>query len=348
MGSRSDHVGIRFTSKRDAVAVTIGRRIGRRRVGASRRRAGPRPGPPPVAAGNPPPPPPAPAGRRSNFRHGQRRNSTVPDRGSRVRSRRSSRPVGLARSDPGLRLGLRHRPRVPPGSVRALAHEVRLARRKIASTAGRTSSPRSTASRSTSSTRSDDPDALPLIMSHGWPGSVAEFLDVIEPLRETSTWSCRRCPATAGRARRPSRDGTCSASPTRGHAHGAPRLRPLRRAGRRLGRDDLGVSRGHRRRPRDRAAQQHAVGVPRRRERDHAHRGRDRRSHRGRRVHEDRRRVPGDPGQEPADARLRPHRFAGRPRGMDRREVPRLDRQQRQPGRRGHAIRSSRTSPSTG
>jgi pimeloyl-ACP methyl ester carboxylesterase len=33
--------------------------------------------------------------------------------------------------------------------------------------------------------RSDDPDALPLIMSHGWPGSVAEFLDVIEPLRES-------------------------------------------------------------------------------------------------------------------------------------------------------------------
>jgi microsomal epoxide hydrolase len=33
--------------------------------------------------------------------------------------------------------------------------------------------------------RSDDPDALPLIMSHGWPGSVSEFLDVIEPLRES-------------------------------------------------------------------------------------------------------------------------------------------------------------------
>jgi pimeloyl-ACP methyl ester carboxylesterase len=31
--------------------------------------------------------------------------------------------------------------------------------------------------------RSDDPDALPLILSHGWPGSVSEFLDVIEPLR---------------------------------------------------------------------------------------------------------------------------------------------------------------------
>jgi microsomal epoxide hydrolase len=32
--------------------------------------------------------------------------------------------------------------------------------------------------------RSDKQNALPLIVSHGWPGSVAEFLDVIEPLRE--------------------------------------------------------------------------------------------------------------------------------------------------------------------
>ncbi|MBA9001859.1 epoxide hydrolase family protein [Thermomonospora cellulosilytica] len=30
--------------------------------------------------------------------------------------------------------------------------------------------------------RSDDPDALPLILTHGWPGSVVEFLDLIEPL----------------------------------------------------------------------------------------------------------------------------------------------------------------------
>ncbi|WP_083731052.1 MULTISPECIES: epoxide hydrolase family protein [Protofrankia] len=30
--------------------------------------------------------------------------------------------------------------------------------------------------------RSPHPDALPLIMTHGWPGSVREFLDVIEPL----------------------------------------------------------------------------------------------------------------------------------------------------------------------
>ncbi len=31
--------------------------------------------------------------------------------------------------------------------------------------------------------RSDDPDATALILTHGWPGSFLEFLDVIEPLR---------------------------------------------------------------------------------------------------------------------------------------------------------------------
>lgn len=30
--------------------------------------------------------------------------------------------------------------------------------------------------------RSKHPDALPIIMTHGWPGSIIEFLDVIEPL----------------------------------------------------------------------------------------------------------------------------------------------------------------------
>ena len=30
--------------------------------------------------------------------------------------------------------------------------------------------------------RSDNPDARPLVLTHGWPGSVLEFLDVIEPL----------------------------------------------------------------------------------------------------------------------------------------------------------------------
>jgi pimeloyl-ACP methyl ester carboxylesterase len=32
--------------------------------------------------------------------------------------------------------------------------------------------------------RSPEPDALPLVMTHGWPGSVVEFLDVIGPLSD--------------------------------------------------------------------------------------------------------------------------------------------------------------------
>jgi epoxide hydrolase len=32
--------------------------------------------------------------------------------------------------------------------------------------------------------RSEDPDAIPLVMTHGWPGSIVEFLKVIEPLSE--------------------------------------------------------------------------------------------------------------------------------------------------------------------
>ena len=32
--------------------------------------------------------------------------------------------------------------------------------------------------------RSPEPDALPLIMTHGWPGSIVEFLDVIGPLAD--------------------------------------------------------------------------------------------------------------------------------------------------------------------
>ncbi|MBM3693154.1 MAG: epoxide hydrolase 1, partial [Actinobacteria bacterium] len=32
--------------------------------------------------------------------------------------------------------------------------------------------------------RSPEPDALPLLITHGWPGSVVEFLDVIGPLTD--------------------------------------------------------------------------------------------------------------------------------------------------------------------
>jgi len=32
--------------------------------------------------------------------------------------------------------------------------------------------------------KSDNPDARPLLMTHGWPGSILEFLDVLEPLSQ--------------------------------------------------------------------------------------------------------------------------------------------------------------------
>ena len=32
--------------------------------------------------------------------------------------------------------------------------------------------------------RSPHPDALPLVLSHGWPGSIVELLEVIEPLAD--------------------------------------------------------------------------------------------------------------------------------------------------------------------
>jgi len=35
--------------------------------------------------------------------------------------------------------------------------------------------------------RSPEPDALPLILTHGWPGSIVEFLDVIGPLTDPVT-----------------------------------------------------------------------------------------------------------------------------------------------------------------
>ena len=71
--------------------------------------------------------------------------------------------------------------------------------------------------------RSPEPDAVPLLLTHGWPGSVAEFLDVIGPLTDPgataatrptrSTWSSRRSPATGSPAPPGSPAGTSPGSP---------------------------------------------------------------------------------------------------------------------------------------
>lgn len=43
--------------------------------------------------------------------------------------------------------------------------------------------------------RSPDPDAVPLVLTHGWPGSVADFLDVIEPLSDPARHGGESSPA---------------------------------------------------------------------------------------------------------------------------------------------------------
>jgi epoxide hydrolase len=43
--------------------------------------------------------------------------------------------------------------------------------------------------------RSPEPDATPLILTHGWPGSIVEYLDVIGPLSDPRAYE--RDPADA-------------------------------------------------------------------------------------------------------------------------------------------------------
>ena len=69
--------------------------------------------------------------------------------------------------------------------------------------------------------KSNHEGALPLIMTHGWPGSIVELLEVIGPLtdpthtaeapRTRSTWCCRQSPGTASRPSRASSAGTPAA-----------------------------------------------------------------------------------------------------------------------------------------
>ncbi|CAM4153466.1 epoxide hydrolase N-terminal domain-containing protein [Nocardia ninae] len=71
--------------------------------------------------------------------------------------------------------------------------------------------------------RSAEADATPLLLLHGWPSSVVDFLDVIGPLTDpkahgapdapASIWSSRRCRDTGSPARSPRRAGTTTASP---------------------------------------------------------------------------------------------------------------------------------------
>ena len=61
--------------------------------------------------------------------------------------------------------------------------------------------------------RSPEPDALPVILTHGWPGSIVEFLDVIDPLTDPRAHGGD--PATAFHLVIPSLPGYGFSGPTR-------------------------------------------------------------------------------------------------------------------------------------
>ena len=92
--------------------------------------------------------------------------------------------------------------------------------------------------------KSEHADALPLIMTHGWPGSVIELLEAVGPLTDPTAHGGRRrgrirpraaVPARLRLLRRAARD-RLEPRPHRARLGGAdapPRLHPLRRPGRR-------------------------------------------------------------------------------------------------------------------
>ena len=94
--------------------------------------------------------------------------------------------------------------------------------------------------------KSPHENALPLIMTHGWPGSVVELLETIGPLTDPTAHGGQRRGRVRPRAavhsrlrllRRADR-ARLGSQPHRagvGRAHAAPRLHPVRRPGRRRG-----------------------------------------------------------------------------------------------------------------
>jgi pimeloyl-ACP methyl ester carboxylesterase len=70
--------------------------------------------------------------------------------------------------------------------------------------------------------RSPEPDALPLILSHGWPGSVAEYLDVLGPLTDPRAHGLD--PSTAFDVVVPSLPGSGFSGPATGTGWGPQRI----------------------------------------------------------------------------------------------------------------------------
>ena len=186
--------------------------------------------------------------------------------------------------------------------------------------------------------RSPEPDAFPLVLTHGWPGSVLEFLEVLGPLTDprahggdpadafhvvapslpgygwsdkpsTTGWGITRTArawdtlmVSLGYERYGAQGGDWGSAVSGGAGRGGAR------AGRRRAPEPGIRGGGHVRRPDARGA-----GESRGREGVAAHRPG----------------VLGDPGDPAADARLRPHRLPGGAGRLDRREVLGMDGQRR-------------------
>jgi pimeloyl-ACP methyl ester carboxylesterase len=91
--------------------------------------------------------------------------------------------------------------------------------------------------------RSPEPDATPLVLSHGWPGSVVEFLDVIGPL--TDPRSHGGDPADAFHVVIPSLPGFGWSSPVAGAGWDSNRMaRAIAELMRRLGYERYGAQGG--------------------------------------------------------------------------------------------------------
>ena len=177
--------------------------------------------------------------------------------------------------------------------------------------------------------RSADPDALPLILTHGWPGSIVEFLDVIGPLSEDFHLVIPSIPGFGFSGPTRERGWDVPADrPRLGRADEPARLRPVRRPGRRLGIGDLpragrGRPRPRRRRTRQLPAHAPAAGLDGEgglSEQDRARLARIK-QYLGPAT-----RIPGAPGHPAADPVVRADRLTGRPARLDRREVHRMGR----------------------
>ena len=93
--------------------------------------------------------------------------------------------------------------------------------------------------------RSKHDDALPLIVTHGWPGSVIEQLKIIEPLTDPTAHGgdaadafhlvIPSMPGYGFSGKPQNTDGIARAWDTVGHVDEAPGLHAVRVAGRRLG-----------------------------------------------------------------------------------------------------------------